>query len=185
MAQNSEEVRNARLASFEVAVGEAPVLEIRTGGMPANTAAAATGTVLAELTLPTDWMAAPANGVVSKSGTWSDLAANAPGLAGHYRLWNAAKTLCHEQGLCSQNWTQATDVVVGQQMNANGLVYRSTTAGKTAATGTGPTGTGSGISDGTAVWAYVGPADMIIDNTNIAVGQTVQVNGYTRTAGNA
>ncbi len=36
-------------------------------------------------------------------------------------------------------------------------VYRCTTAGTSAATGAGPTGTGASISDGTVVWAYVGP----------------------------
>ncbi len=63
--------------------------------------------------------------------------------------------------------------------NASGLVYggtrvyRCTTAGTSAATGQGPTGTGTGITDGTAVWDYwaenTGPEDRIqIWHTNSA-----------------
>lgn len=184
MAQNSVEVRNARLASFEATVGASPILEFRSGAMPANTAAARTGTILASLSLPSDWMGAPSNGSVSKAGTWQDLAADASGLVGYYCLWDTGKTICHEQGLLSQPWLASTAFTLGQQVNNNGNTYRCTTAGTSAGSG-GPTGTGIGISDGTAVWAYVGPTDMVIDNGNLALGQTVQVNTYTRTTGNA
>lgn len=184
MAQNSVEVRNQRLASFEAAVGASPVLQFIAGNMPVDTATATAGTVLAEMTLPSDWMGTPSNGSVSKSGTWQDLAADAAGFAGYYRLWNSGKTVCHEQGLLGQPWAASTAFVVDQRVIRNGNVYRCTTAGTTAASG-GPSGTGTGITDGSAVWAYVGAADMEINNTNIAVGQTVTVNSYTRTAGNA
>lgn len=96
--QYSVAVRNARLASDEVVIGEAPILEIRSGAPPANCAAADTGTLLASITLPTDWADDPADGVQAKLGTWEDASANANGTAGHFRVKNAAGTVCHIQG---------------------------------------------------------------------------------------
>ena len=94
--QNSVAVRNARLDSDETAIGTAPTLEIRSGAQPADCAAADSGTLLASMTLPSDWMAAAAGGTKSKSGTWQDLTADASGTAGHYRIKQGAT--CHEQG---------------------------------------------------------------------------------------
>jgi hypothetical protein len=96
--QESVSVRNARLDAIETVVGLAPVLEIRSGSVPANCAAAASGTVLATLTLPSDWLAAASGGVKSKSGTWQDLSADATGTAGHFRIWESTLTTCHLQG---------------------------------------------------------------------------------------
>ena len=95
--QNSTLARNARLDAFEGAVGVSPKLQIRTGAQPANCAAAASGTLLAELTLPSDWLAAASGGTKSLSGTWSGSAA-AAGTAAHYRIVDNAATTCHEQG---------------------------------------------------------------------------------------
>jgi hypothetical protein len=96
--QLSVEVRNARLDSIESTVGTAPILTIRTGAPPANTAAANSGTVLGTLTLPSDWLAAAASGSKAKSGTWQDTSADAAGTAGHFRIHNSGNTLCHMQG---------------------------------------------------------------------------------------
>lgn len=96
--QLSVAVRNARLDAIESTVGTAPILRIRTGAPPASCATADSGTVLAEMTLPSDWMAAASGGSKAKSGTWQDLAANAAGTAAHYRLYDSAGTTCHEQG---------------------------------------------------------------------------------------
>lgn len=54
--QLSIAVRNARLDSLETAVGASAVLKIRTGAQPATCATADSGTVLATLSLPADWM---------------------------------------------------------------------------------------------------------------------------------
>lgn len=75
--QFSVAVRNARLAAIETTVGAAPTIEIRTGAVPANCAAADTGTVLATLPLPSDWMGAPSAGVVDLLGTWEDTSSDA------------------------------------------------------------------------------------------------------------
>ena len=96
--QYSVAVRNARLNSDETVIGTSPIMKIFTGAKPANCAAADSGTVLATLTLPSDWMAAASGGTKAKSGTWEDTAADATGTAGHYRLYASDGTTCHEQG---------------------------------------------------------------------------------------
>lgn len=95
--QFSVGVRNARLDAVETVVGVSAILEIRSGAQPANCAAADSGTALAILTLPADWMGAAANGSKSMSGTWQDLAADATGTAAHWRLKSSGGT-CHAQG---------------------------------------------------------------------------------------
>lgn len=84
--QLADSTRNARLDAIETDLGTSPTLEIRTGAQPANCAAADTGTVLATLALPSDWMAAASGGSKAKSGTWQDLSADAAGTAAHFRL---------------------------------------------------------------------------------------------------
>lgn len=94
--QYSATVRNAILDAYETAIGTAPTLEIRTGAPPANAGAADSGTLLASMTLPSDWMAAASAGSKAKSGTWEDLSADAAGTAGHFRIKQGAT--CHDQG---------------------------------------------------------------------------------------
>lgn len=96
--QLSTAVRNARLDQIETTVGVSAVLKIRTGAQPANVAAADTGTVLATLSLPSDWMGAAASGTKSKAGTWQDTSADATGTAAHFRLYASDGTTAHMQG---------------------------------------------------------------------------------------
>jgi hypothetical protein len=91
-------VRNARLDALEAAIGASAVLKVRTGAAPANCAAADTGTMLATLALPSDWMAAASGGSKAKSGTWEDAAADADGTAAHFRIYASDGTTCHMQG---------------------------------------------------------------------------------------
>lgn len=96
--QLSDAVRNARLDAIETAIGASPVMKIRTGAPPANVAAADSGTVLATLTLPSDWMAAASGGTKAKSGTWQDSSADASGTAAHFRIYASDGTTAHIQG---------------------------------------------------------------------------------------
>jgi hypothetical protein len=96
--QLSVAVRNARLDSLESTIGTSAILRIRSGAAPANCATADSGTVLAELTLPSDWMAAAAAGSKAMSGTWQDTSANATGTAAHFRIYDSGGTTCHLQG---------------------------------------------------------------------------------------
>ena len=96
--QFSVAVRNARLDSIETTVGTSAVLRIRTGAAPATCATADSGTVLATVNCPTDWLAAASGGTKSITGTWQDLSADNTGTAAHFRLYDSAGTTCHLQG---------------------------------------------------------------------------------------
>lgn len=96
--QYSTAVRNAKLDAVETTVGTSAVLKIRTGAAPANCGTADSGTVLATLNLPSDWMAAASGGTKAKSGTWEDTSADNTGTAAHWRLYASDGTTCHAQG---------------------------------------------------------------------------------------
>lgn len=88
--------RNAALDALETSIGTSATLEIRTGAPPVDCAAADTGTVLATMTLPADFMNPASGSVKTKLGTWQDLLADASGTAGHYRI--KASGTCRNQG---------------------------------------------------------------------------------------
>ena len=96
--QYSGAVRNAQLDALETTIGTSAVLKIRTGAPPASVAAADSGTVLATLSLPSDWMAAASSGSKAKSGTWEEASADAAGTAAHWRLYASDGTTAHAQG---------------------------------------------------------------------------------------
>lgn len=98
--QYSVAVRNARLESVETTIGTGPKLRLYTGAAPANCAAARSGTLLAELTLPGDWLANASGGTKVLTGTWTGTATNA-GTAGHWAIMDSAGTTCHMQGTLS------------------------------------------------------------------------------------
>ena len=94
----STTVKNARLDSIESTIGTSAVLKIRSGAAPANITDADSGTVLATLTLPSDWLAAASNGTKAISGTWQDTSADNTGTAGHFRIYASDGTTQHIQG---------------------------------------------------------------------------------------
>ena len=96
--QFSTTARNAWLDAIETAIGTAPILRIRSGAAPATCATADSGTVLAAMTLPSDWLAAASGGTKALSGTWQDASADATGTAGHFRIYDSGGTVCHIQG---------------------------------------------------------------------------------------
>lgn len=126
-------VRNARLDVIETTISTSPQLRIYSGSAPTNITDAASGTLLATLTLPSDYMANASSGSKAKSGTWS-VSASAAGTAGYFRVLDSTGTTAHIQG---------------------------------------------------TVTATGGGGDMTVDNTSIASGQTITVNTFTLTDGNA
>lgn len=96
--QLSTAVRNAQLDAIETAVGVSAVLKIRTGAAPADCGTADSGTVLATVSLPSDWMAAASSGSKAKTGTWQDASADAAGTAAHFRIYASDGTTCGLQG---------------------------------------------------------------------------------------
>lgn len=118
--QLSVAARSARLDAIETTVGVSAVLKIRTGAQPATCATADSGTVLATLTLPSDWLAAAASGVKALAGTWQDTSADAAGTAAHFRIYESTGTTCHLQGTVGQGSGDLsldnTVIAAGQQV---------------------------------------------------------------------
>ena len=96
--QLSVACRNAVLDSLETTIGTSAIIKIRSGAAPASCATADSGTVLATLNLPSDWLADASSGTKDKSGTFEDTNADATGTAGHFRLYASDGTTCHAQG---------------------------------------------------------------------------------------
>lgn len=125
--QFSTAARNAALDAIETTAGTAPILRIRTGGVPANCAAARTGTVLVTMTLPSDWMLAASGGSKAKDGTWSDPAADAAGDAAHFEVMDSSATTCHIQGTVTitggggDMTIDNTSIAVGQVVTVTGF----------------------------------------------------------------
>lgn len=107
--QLSTTVRNALLDAIETAIGTSAILKIRSGSVPATCATADSGTVLATLNLPSDWMAAASSGAKALSGTWQDTSADATGTAAHFRIYDSGGSTCHLQGTAG---TSGTDMIL-------------------------------------------------------------------------
>lgn len=116
--QLSVAARNARLDAIETTTGVSAIVRIRTGAQPATCATADAGTVLATLTLPSDWMNAASAGAKTLLGTWQDAAADAAGTAAHFRLYDSAGTTCHMQGTI-------TATAGGGDMEVDNVVFAS------------------------------------------------------------
>jgi hypothetical protein len=106
--QLSTTLRNNMVGQYETTIGTGPKLQLRTGAQPADCAAADSGTLIAEITLPSDWMTAASAGSIGKNGTWAGTA-SATGTIGHYRIKDSGGTTTHEQGNVG---TSGTDLVL-------------------------------------------------------------------------
>lgn len=68
----SDTIRNAQLDAIETTISTAPILRLYSGSVPASEGASLGAAVLlAEGTLPSDWLAAASSGAKAKSGTWT------------------------------------------------------------------------------------------------------------------
>lgn len=110
--QLSVAVRNARLDAIETTAGATAKLRLLSGAAPADCATAQSGTLLAEMTLPADYMAAAASGQKAKLGTWEDLSADADGIIGYFRIVDNAGTTCHMQGTVTTTAVGTGDMLV-------------------------------------------------------------------------
>jgi hypothetical protein len=93
----SDALRNARANAITAAVDAgsgAGILEIRTGAKPASPDDAATGTLLASITLADPSFGAAVDGVITLDNTpeLSDASADATGTAAHFRIKTSAGT---------------------------------------------------------------------------------------------
>jgi len=120
--------RNARLDAIESSNGTSCALQIRSGAAPANCGTANSGSVLATINLPSDWMDAASLGAKIKKGTWSDASADNTGTADHFRIFNNQttkdETTCFMQGTVGM---VGTDMVVDNDSFVAGQSFTITT----------------------------------------------------------
>lgn len=120
--QYSIAVNNARLDAVESTTGTSAHFKIYTGSEPATCATAASGTLLVDITLPSDWMSAASAASKAKLGTWSG-AASAAGTAGYFRITDNAGTTTHVQGTAGMSGTDAildnSNIAVSQVVTVN------------------------------------------------------------------
>ena len=121
-------LRNARANIVEETMSGYPRLKFYSGPPPASCADPATGTLLATITCPFDWMSAASGGVVAKLGTWAT-AAVAAGTIGHFRLYDYYLTTCHMQGLVTATGdggdmtVNTTTIAIGQNITVTAFEW--------------------------------------------------------------
>lgn len=94
-------LRNNMIGQYESTVGTSAYVKVFTGAAPADCQAGTSGTLLANIALPSDWYGTASGGTCSKSGTWEGTGV-ASGTAAHYRLYNNGTSVCSEQGTVGQ-----------------------------------------------------------------------------------
>lgn len=184
-------VRNAILQAYEDEIGTAPLRRYYTGPKPTVCSASATGTLLLEMTLPSDWMDTPGSGGAAKLGAWSGTAL-ADGTVGYYRIYDSTGTTCHEQGTVTQafglttsgtttapsnvlNFASTTGVTVGMPIFGSGVLTGATVAGVTSTTVTMSAATVIGVGSGVTITFGDYTGDENMRATALTSGQTVTV----------
>jgi hypothetical protein len=184
--QESVALRTLRVAQINAiltAQGGIPLLKIFAADPPLNVAAADPSTLLCTINLPSSPLSA-ANGVASKIGDWIGVASQG-GFAQSFRLYDSVPT-CHVQGFCSEPWQRSVSYALGQNINNINGVYSCVGAGVSASVGSGPSGTGTNIADGSALWSFLWPtAEMVLGTTNLAPGLNLPVQSFSISAANA
>jgi len=126
--QWDEAVNNAKLNAIEVEIGSSPFIRKYTGTMPAQTSDSATGTQLAELQLPADWLADAIGHEKHQLGVWQDLSADASGQFGYFRIYKQDGVTCVGQGSITLTGLggdlQVSDlnVVIGEPVSITGFM---------------------------------------------------------------
>lgn len=184
--QESVALRTLRVAQINTiltAQGGLPLLKIFGSDPPLNVAAADPANLLCTITLPASPLSA-SNGVASMIGNWAGSATNG-GYAQSFRLYDSALG-CHVQGFCSEPWQPSTTYSSGQNIsNING-VYSCAGPGVSASVGVGPSGTGTSIVDGGAVWSFLWPVpEMVFGTTSLSPGLNLPVQSFSISAANA
>jgi len=129
----SSTVRSAMADAFETQFGTSARLLVFTATLP-TMGATATGTKLADMTLPADWMCADSSGVKTLSGTWGDSSANASGTAGCFQVYDNTLTFCGAQGTISASTT--SDMQFTNKIVSSGLAVTVTAFTFTVSSGT-------------------------------------------------
>lgn len=199
---NAVALKNATLDQQETTVGTAPKLRLYNGTVPATADTALSGnTLLAEGTLPSDWLAAASAGSKAKAGTWTltgQSGAGAGTASTFFRIYDNAGTTCYKQGTSGANtiintnaltaangnvlnFASTTGVAVGQAISGTGIPTNATVIAFTGTTVTMSHSSTAGVANAAAItFGY----DLVLDNNSIANAQSITVNTFTITAGN-
>jgi hypothetical protein len=101
--QYSTDIRDAQGDVMETVIGQSPLLRVFNGPTPANAAAplVSGNKLLAQATLPADYLTPSSNGVKSKQGTWTlvgqpEAGSGTPGT--FFRIYDASGSICKVQG---------------------------------------------------------------------------------------
>jgi len=87
-------------------------------------------------------------GIVDGTCVWAFSVAAGSGVSGNYGPIGLG------QSFSKPAWAQSTGYSVGNAVTANSNIYICTVAGTSSASGTGPSGTGLNITDGTCTWNF-------------------------------
>jgi len=156
------------------------------GAMPATPETALSGnTTLATLTYAATAYGAPSFSAGNMQATASFTGNANPvanGGATFARAYKSDGTTAKADFTVGSAWIASNAFAVGQYCTNGGNTYKCTAAGTSAASG-GPTGTGSGIVDGTVTWNYIGAGqlfDVLMGNCNIQVGTAISATQVTK-----
>lgn len=196
----SAAVDNAALDQKETTIGAAPILRCYNGTMPANADTALSGnTLLAQGTLPSDWLTAASGRVKSKAGTWTitgQAGAGAGTAMTFYRIFDPTGTTCHLQGNIGVsvplntnaltavngnvlNFAATTGVVAGMKASGTGIPAGARVLATTGTTVTLSVASTAGVANATPVtFSY----DMAVDNASIANAQVMTINSFSITS---
>jgi hypothetical protein len=193
MPQFSVAVNNARLDVIETTIGASAQLKFRTGAPPANCAAADTGTVIATVLLPADYLANASAQSKVLQGVWQDLSADAGGVIGHFRIYETTGVTCHWQGTAGQAVPLTTSALTAA--NNNVLTFASTTGVTTqmfasgtgvvpgsrviAVTGTTVTLNYASIAGVASAAAITFAPEVTVDNATVVATQQINVTSFT------
>ena len=117
--QLKDTVRSGRLDAIETVGGTSCSLRVYTGAQPADVTQVNSGTLLAHIVLPADWLAAASGGTKAIAGTWSDASADggAASTPGHFRIYNSQVTM--DGTTCI---VQGSAAIGSGDMNFNGTI---------------------------------------------------------------
>lgn len=196
-AQFSEDVRNDWIDDLVTRLGSGALLDLRTGAPPANCAASATGTLIAQIALPSTFLTTPSGGSASLSGTWEDTSANSTGDVGHYRMTTSGGT-CKHQGVVTQafklttnnttsansnvlKFASASGVTAGMDVYGTGVPTGATVLGVSGGDVTISSPTTSGVSSSTDIYFGDVSGELWMVNTSITSTQPVTITAWSIT----
>lgn len=114
------DLRTAMADEFAAHFPASSTLTIYTGTQPATADTAASGSVLATITLPASPWAAASAGAVSKQNTWS-ATASGTGTAGYARLVNGTKAV--DLAIPGELTISDSSIVTGGTVTVTSLTY--------------------------------------------------------------